>query len=150
MGVIVARGPDSVRVSGRATLPLRANVDDSPDLLPLLGVLAAATPGRTILTGGVHAKGKESDRRTETARLVRAMGARIVVSANRMAIDGRLHPRGFEYGGAADHRMVMSAAVGALAATRPSRLGSAEAVAKSFPGFWESMAQLGVTLENRR
>ncbi|MFI5414405.1 MAG: 3-phosphoshikimate 1-carboxyvinyltransferase [Candidatus Lutacidiplasmatales archaeon] len=150
MGAIVARGPDSVRVSGRTTLPLRANVDDAPDLLPLLGVLAASTPGRSILSGGIHARRKESDRRAETVRLVRAMGARITVTSQAMRIEGRLHPRGFAYGGAADHRMVMSAAVGALAATGPSQIGSADAVTKSFPGFWDAMARLGVALEKRR
>lgn len=150
MGAIVARGPESVRVSGRTTVPLRANLDDSPDLLPLLGVLAAATPGRTVLTGGVHARKKESDRRGETARLVRAMGARIAVTDNGMRVEGRLHPRRFDYGGAADHRMVMSAAVGALAATGPSRIGSADSVAKSFPGFWDALARLGVSVEKRR
>jgi 3-phosphoshikimate 1-carboxyvinyltransferase len=136
MGSSVVRSAGGVTVSGRATGPVRVDLDDAPDLLPLLGVLGATTPGRTVLRGASHADGKESDRRRETARLARAMGAKVTVSARQLSVEGRGRPRHFDYGGAADHRMVMSAAVGAIAGDGPSRIGSAECVAKSFPAFW--------------
>jgi 3-phosphoshikimate 1-carboxyvinyltransferase len=45
----------------------------------------------------------------------------------------------------ADHRLVMSAAVAALAASGPSMIGDAAAVGKSFPEFWQTLESLGAT-----
>jgi 3-phosphoshikimate 1-carboxyvinyltransferase len=142
MGASVDGSRGEVRVSGPLQRPLRADLTDTPDLLPLVAVLAAATPGRSVLQGAAHASGKESDRRTESARLAAAMGAGVRLTRNRLVIDGRRDPRRFVYGGAGDHRMVMSAAVGALAADGPSRIGSAESVRKSFPEFWATLGGL--------
>jgi 3-phosphoshikimate 1-carboxyvinyltransferase len=141
-GVRVERHLHSVTVAGRPERPLRANLDDAPDLLPLLGALASATPGRSVLRGATHATGKESDRRYETARLSRSMGAQVVVGSTCLSITGRARPTSFSYDGAPDHRMVMSAAVGALAADGPSRIRSTESVAKSYPGFWADLDRL--------
>jgi 3-phosphoshikimate 1-carboxyvinyltransferase len=142
MGASVRRGGRAITVSGPIGDPVEVDLTDSPDLFPLVGALAAATPGRTTLRGATHARTKESDRRQETARLAGAMGARVSLTASRLQIDGHSDVRRFAYGGARDHRMVMSAAVGALGADGPSRIGSAECVAKSFPGFWETMGRL--------
>ncbi|EQD48513.1 3-phosphoshikimate 1-carboxyvinyltransferase, core domain protein, partial [mine drainage metagenome] len=138
-----ARGT-SVTVAGDARRPFSVNLTDAPDLYPLAGVLAASAPGRSRLRGGAQVVHKESDRRAGTVRLARALGARVrSAPGGALEIDGRARLRRLDLRGLSDHRMLMSAAVAALGADGPSRLGPRAAVGKSFPGFWRSLARLG-------
>ena len=138
-GAKIRAGPDGVRVRGGRLRPFSANLTDAPDLYPLAGTIAAVTPGRSYLRGAVHVAVKESDRRTGTIRLARSLGARVRAAPDQLEIDGRSVPRPLRLRSLRDHRMVMSAAIGALAARGPSRIGVREAVNKSFPGFWSAL-----------
>jgi 3-phosphoshikimate 1-carboxyvinyltransferase len=115
----------------------------SPDLYPLAGVLAASLPGRSTLRGAAHVVHKESNRRTETARLARAFGSRVRSVPSGLEIDGGRPLQPIDLVHLTDHRVVMSAAVGALSAVGPSRVGVAEAVRKSYPEFWTTLSALG-------
>lgn len=139
-GVIRARRSATVR--GRALHPFRVDLSGAPDLYPLAGVLAASIPGRSEIRGAAHVELKESDRRAATADLARAFGARVSVFSDRMVIEGTSEPRAVHRTDLADHRLVMSAAVGALSAGTASTLGNARAVEKSFPGFWTALGEL--------
>jgi 3-phosphoshikimate 1-carboxyvinyltransferase len=149
MGARVDRRGRFVRVRGRVRRPLDADLTDAPDLLPLMAVLAAIVPGRSRLRGATHAAGKESDRRMEAARLARALGASVRLTSSTLEVRGSAPRRPLRYAGPADHRLVMSAAVGAIAAPGRSVISNAEAVTKSFPTFWPTLARLGVPSEVR-
>jgi 3-phosphoshikimate 1-carboxyvinyltransferase len=136
-----------VRVRGRSVRPFSVNLDDSPDLLPLAGVLAATIPGRSRILGARHAADKESDRRRGTADLVRGLGASESLSSTRLDISGTSQPRGVRAYGSSDHRLVASAAVAALASSSPSHLLHPEAVRKSYPGLWRDLRALGADLQ---
>ncbi|MCI4348250.1 MAG: 3-phosphoshikimate 1-carboxyvinyltransferase, partial [Thermoplasmata archaeon] len=143
MGARVLRTARFVRVAGPLMEPISVDLTDSPDLFPLVSVLAALIPGRTSrLTGAPHLAFKESDRRVESARLARALGARVSSSRSRLEIRGSLVPRRLDLPSLEDHRIVMSAAVAGLSTTGTSRIGRAEAVSKSFPGFWTALGAL--------
>lgn len=133
---------DGARVTGPVRRPFRVDLTDAPDLYPLAGVLAARITGPSHLAGAAHVVGKESDRKAGTARLVRALGARVRSGRNALVIQGTGTPRPFVVRDLADHRMVMSAAVGALAASGPSLIGEARSVDKSFPEFWKFFERL--------
>ncbi len=149
MGADVRERPGSVAVRGPLRRPVKVDLTDAPDLLPLVTVLAACVAAVSVLTGASHASGKESDRRRESARLAHAMGARVRLSRTRLQVSGGPRVRAFRYSATGDHRMTMSAAVGSLAASGPSTLGGSEDVAKSFPGFWEVLADLGAEVDRR-
>jgi 3-phosphoshikimate 1-carboxyvinyltransferase len=57
-----------------------------------------------------------------------------------------IHGSGAPHGGVADaagdHRLAMAFAIAALAAEAPSRITGAEAVAISYPGFFETLDRL--------
>lgn len=143
MGAGVYRGARSVRVTGPVTEPISVNLTNSPDLFPLVSVLAAGVPGgRSQLKGAPHLKFKESNRRAQSVRLVRAMGAGVSEYPSRVEIIGTDSPRALNLPSLADHRLVMSAAVAALIGSGTSRIGRAETVSKSFPGFWNALAAL--------
>lgn len=141
-GASVRTQPDGATVAGGTRRPFRVDLTDAPDLYPLAGVLAATTPGASHLRGASHVVRKESDRRSGTVRLARQFGARVRPSRTGLIIEGPASPRGISWTRSSDHRMVMSAAVGALAAVHPSQVGRAEAVRKSFPGFWDALTEL--------
>jgi 3-phosphoshikimate 1-carboxyvinyltransferase len=129
-------------VSGRVERPFTTDLTDSPDLYPLAGVLAATVRGRSELRGAAHVALKESDRRAGTALLARSLGARVRASSRGLVIEGTDSPRAVSLPNLTDHRLVMSAAVGALAARGTSRVGERRAVEKSFPDFWTTLRRI--------
>ena len=141
---------NSISVHGPVARGFDADLTDAPDLYPLLGVVACAVPGgRSYLRGASHAAAKESDRRKGTASLVKALGGHPgwIHRGSTLQISGAYRLRPIRLAGLVDHRMVMSAAVGALAASGPSTLSDASCVAKSYPGFWKDLQRLGGRLE---
>ncbi len=143
MGARVRRRGATVRVQGPLRRGVRFDLTDSPDLFPLLGVLAAHAPtGSSTLSGAPHLRHKESDRWAETIDLAQAFGARTRSASGHLTIRPPRQTTPIHRSNATDHRLVMSAAVGALAAPGPSRIGDARSVAKSYPGFWDDLARL--------
>ena len=141
-GVRVVDREDGARVEGPLRAPFSVDLTAAPDLYPLVAVLAATVPGRSRLRGAAHAVLKESDRRAGAARLARAFGAAVEPRGGGLDIRGSARVHGARLRDLTDHRLVMSAAVGALAADRPSTIGDARAVAKSFPQFWTALDSL--------
>ena len=141
-GATVSWHPDGATVSAGPRRPFRVDLTQAPDLYPLAGVLAATAPGVSRIVGARHVILKESDRRSETAGLVRALGSRATLSGSGLVVEGRSRPRAVHLPRLADHRIVMSAAVGALAGDGPSLVGASEAVRKSFPEFWHVLSGL--------
>jgi 3-phosphoshikimate 1-carboxyvinyltransferase len=138
-GADVRRDDESITVRGNGRRPFLVDLTDTPDLYPLAGVLAAAAPGESRLVGASHVAHKESDRRGGTAGLATAMGATVKDRAGALVVRGTKRPTAFALRGLLDHRIVMSAAVGALAASGPSSVADGRAVGKSYPGFWETL-----------
>ncbi|MGC2289887.1 MAG: 3-phosphoshikimate 1-carboxyvinyltransferase [Thermoplasmata archaeon] len=143
MGARVRRTSRFVSVAGPLSRPVSIDLTDSPDLVPLVSVLAALVPGgRSQLSGAPHLEFKESNRRVESVRLARAMGAKVSQFSSCIEIIGTDSPRSLKLPSLQDHRLVMSATVAGLAARRNSRVGRAEAVSKSYPGFWDALGAL--------
>ena len=121
-----------------ATLrPLSANIAHCPDLFPVLAALLAFVPGRSELRGAAHLEGKESPRITKTAELLRALGRKVEVFSDGLAItgDSSLPPSPFTFDPEDDHRMAFAAAVLGAQGGR-LRLLTPEVVTKSFPELW--------------
>ncbi|MGI0132510.1 MAG: 3-phosphoshikimate 1-carboxyvinyltransferase [Thermoplasmata archaeon] len=151
MGSRVVAVNDTVSVEGPVDRPIEVDLTDTPDLAPLVGVLASSVAARSILRGGPHLAAKESDRRAATAQLARSFGAKVTTLPNAIIVRGRSAGlAAVRENTLTDHRLVMSAAVGALAASGTSSVGSADAVRKSFPQFWDVLDRLGADLKVRR
>jgi len=135
-GAQVRLHDDGATVAGPLTEGVRVDLTDAPDLYPLVAVIAASIARPSELRGAAHVVHKESDRRAGAVRLACAMGASAAVRGERLRIRGARRLRPLRLTDLDDHRLVMSAAVAACAASGPSVLGDARAVAKSFPTFW--------------
>ena len=119
------------------------DVSDAPDLMPMLAAAAASVPGEdTHIIGGARLRIKESDRIHAMAQAIRAMGGCVEEEPEGMRIHGR-RLTGGTVDGAGDHRVVMSAAIAACFAQGPTNILGAEAVRKSYPGFFRDLQALG-------
>jgi len=142
MGARVEDTADGVRVSGGG-LEALGDVDlrDSPDLIFLVGVLAARAAGETIIRGVTHTRRKESDRVAVLARGLTAMGARVTVAADDSVRiqGGTLHGAAVAVGG--DHRAAF--AFGVLGLGTPGVvLRGPQAASKSHPSFLDDLGAL--------
>jgi 3-phosphoshikimate 1-carboxyvinyltransferase len=107
-----------------------------PDLVPILTVIAATATGNTVISGAARLRLKESDRIATTVAMLRALGVCVEENDDGMTVEGASLTGG-TVDGANDHRIVMSAAIAALAANGPVTVTDTEAVAKSYPRFFE-------------
>lgn len=122
---------------------MEIDVSDTPDLVPILAVLAAYATGETRILGASRLRLKESDRIASVCRMLCDMGGSAEELADGLRIEGKGTLRGGRVDSAQDHRIAMAAAVAALRAAGETEILQAEAVAKSYPGFYEDYTKLG-------
>ena len=142
-------GPIHVRRSPLS--PFRADLNNCPDLFPIVAVLAAFCPGESHLLGVERLRHKETDRAAAIEQMLCQMGVPVKIEEDEMTIEGmgltqriltgRLL-RGGRYVSHADHRMVMALKVAALGADSPVEIDDVACVAKSFPTFNELFSKL--------
>lgn len=119
---------------------------DIPDLLPILCVAAAAVPGQTVIHETRRLKLKESDRAAAMTDCLTRLGAKIREEPNALVIDGGFPLHGGTVSSYGDHRIAMSMAIAAGLADSPVVIEDAQAVEKSYPGFFADFQALGGVL----
>ena len=112
------------------------------DELPVLAVAAACAEGRTVLRDAAELRHKETDRLAAMAAVLRAMGADVEEAPDGLTIEGGRPLRGATVESRGDHRIAMAAAVAALAADSTTTIRGADAVAVSFPRFFDELDAL--------
>lgn len=141
-GVIAVRG-------GKSLKPFSVDGRDIPDLVPALAVLAAVGNGVSEITNISHLSGKESDRLAAPVEELKKMGIRAEIKNNALRIHGGtlkgavINPHG-------DHRFAMAFAVAGTVAEGETVIQDAEAVSKSYPGFWDDFERLGGNTISKR
>ncbi|MBO4652885.1 MAG: 3-phosphoshikimate 1-carboxyvinyltransferase [Lachnospiraceae bacterium] len=121
------------------------DVSDCPDLAPCLFAMAAFYGGAHF-TGTARLAIKESDRGAAMAEELACLGAEVTVGANEVTVacEGLREPTRV-LNGHNDHRIVMALSV--LCTVTGGEIDGAEAVAKSYPDFFEVIAGAGIALE---
>ena len=142
-GAQITQQDGCVTVSPGHLAAQRIDVDQIPDLLPILAVTACAAEGETVLYNAARLRDKESDRLTTTAALLTALGGSVQEEPDALRIRGVGRLKGGTVDGAGDHRIVMAAAVAAAISEASVTIHGAEAVRKSYPGFFEDLKALG-------
>jgi 3-phosphoshikimate 1-carboxyvinyltransferase len=108
------------------------------DELPLFALAAACARGESRVRGARELRVKETDRIETVTRVLRALGARISATDDGFTVRGvPARPTGGRASSHGDHRIAMLAAVAGLVSREGVELGDPEAVAVSFPGFFE-------------
>ena len=134
-----------VRHAKRLALAGEVKIDlsDCPDLLPPLAVMAAVRRGTTHFTKAARLRLKESDRLTTVAAMLKALGGAVSEEEDGLTVYGVSTLPGGTVDGANDHRIVMAAAIAATRCQGKVTIRGAEAVKKSYPGFWRDYENLG-------
>jgi 3-phosphoshikimate 1-carboxyvinyltransferase len=112
------------------------------DELPLLGVVATQAEGKTTLRNAEELRVKETDRISATVSNLEELGADVEEFEDGFTVRGKTHLSGGNLQSHRDHRIAMSAAVGAMAAAGESRLVNPEWVEVSFPDFFAVLEEL--------
>jgi 3-phosphoshikimate 1-carboxyvinyltransferase len=118
-------------------------VPDAIDELPLFALAATCAHGDSVLRGAAELRAKESDRIEATADALRAVGGHVRATADGLRIRGvptRL--RGGIVESRGDHRIAMLGAVAGVASGQGVQIRDADAVAVSFPGFFDLLSRL--------
>lgn len=111
------------------------------DELPAIAALAAHS-GEVTVRGAAELRIKESDRIATIVAGLRNLGISADEWPDGFTVRGTGAPRGGVAHAHDDHRIAMAMAIAALTARGPSRIDGAEAVAISYPGFFEMLSRL--------
>ena len=115
---------------------------DTPDSLPALAAAAAYSGGKTVFTDASRLRLKESDRIKSVREMLEALGGRAEETADGLTVYGT-GLRGGTVSSSGDHRIAMAAAIAGAYASDETVVCGAEAVNKSYPGFWDDFRKLG-------
>lgn len=137
-----------VRVRGAALVGTEICGEEIPlviDEIPVLAVAAARARGVTSVRDAQELRVKESDRITGIVAMLRAFGLAAEERPDGFDVEGGGRVRAARFDSRGDHRLAMAAAMLALHASVPSRIGGAEWIATSFPGFERVLADVSVS-----
>jgi 3-phosphoshikimate 1-carboxyvinyltransferase len=121
-----------------ATTVTAEEVPRMVDELPLFALAAACARGESSVEGARELRVKETDRIETVTTSLQALGVRIKERDDGLGVRGvPTRPKGGGMGSGGDHRIAMLGAVAGLVSREGVELRDAEAVAVSFPGFFE-------------
>ncbi|MGX6979444.1 3-phosphoshikimate 1-carboxyvinyltransferase [Vagococcus elongatus] len=113
------------------------------DELPVIALLATQAKGKTIIKDAEELKVKETNRIDATASELQKMGAKVLATEDGLIIEGEQTLTASEVTSYGDHRMGMMLAIAALIVREGNvDLTEAEAVAVSYPNFFEDLHEL--------
>ena len=110
-----------------------------PDLFPPLVALAAYCEGTTSIKGVNRLLFKESNRAIALRDEFKKMNVEVELDGDLMTIKGSKKIKGASVSSHHDHRIAMATAIAALEATGNTTIQDADAVNKSYPGFYKDL-----------
>jgi 3-phosphoshikimate 1-carboxyvinyltransferase len=141
-GAKISVSPARIQVGQALLKSFHFNATDCPDLFPPLVALAAFCNGKTTIEGVSRLAHKESNRALTLQEEFGKMGVRIDLIDDLMIIHGGGNVTGAVVHSRHDHRIAMACAVAALRASGPTTIQKADAISKSYPGFYEDLLAL--------
>ena len=126
----------------KATTIQGADIPRLIDELPIIALLATQAEGTTIIKDAQELKVKETNRIDATCEELQKLGANIEPTDDGMIIHGPVQLHGGKVSSRGDHRIGMMLQIAALLTEKIVELDQAEAVAVSYPQFFEDLASL--------
>jgi 3-phosphoshikimate 1-carboxyvinyltransferase len=130
---------------GKPLHGIEIDANDIPDLLPTLAVIGTAASGKTLIRHVQQARIKETDRIHSMTQGLTRLGAHIEEYPDGMCVY-QSQLKGTDVEGFDDHRTVMALTLAGMIADGQTRISDAQAVSKTFPGFFSMMQSLGAHL----
>ncbi|MFC3882711.1 3-phosphoshikimate 1-carboxyvinyltransferase [Bacillus songklensis] len=114
------------------------------DEIPIIALLATQADGKTIIKDAQELKVKETNRIDTVATELEKLGARITPTEDGMIIEGKTKLHGDLVDSHGDHRIGMMLAIAACIADGKMALQNDQAIAVSYPPFFEHLQNLVV------
>lgn len=112
------------------------------DEIPILALAATQAEGVTVIKDAAELKVKETNRIDTVVHELQKLGARAEATDDGMIIYGKARLQGVQVSSHGDHRIGMMLAVASCIAEGETNLQQAEAVAVSYPNFFEQLKEL--------
>jgi len=144
MGCQIELNNETVELSrNQPLMAITENMSDKPDIVQSLAVVACFANGSSRFEGISHLRFKESDRIGDTVEELRKFGVKADYGDDWLEVTGGSELTAATIDTHDDHRMAM--AIAQLAwKVEGVKMNHPEVVAKSFPGFWKLMQQMGL------
>lgn len=152
VGCQVESREDHVIIEGSSDdlKPFEVDASNSPDLVPLLVVLASSCKGESVIKSIARLRFKESDRIKALTSQLSKMGVKMEVHDDHMKIYHSPKIKGAIINPYGDHRIAMACTIMALKAEGKTVIKNASCVRKSYPEFFTDLANLGGQLELKK
>jgi 3-phosphoshikimate 1-carboxyvinyltransferase len=144
--VCVNRARGEIKVTGSSLLEGGSfDLSDSPDLLPVLSILALKARSPVEISGIAHARLKETDRVSNIASQLKKFGATVIEQQDKLLIIAPKVPQNSRIQTFNDHRLFMAFTIASLL-TEKSEVEGAESIDVSYPSFLQDLVQLGAKI----
>ena len=153
-------GPESLGAVHVQRAPLRGfdvDLNNCPDLFPIVAVLAAFCNGKSRISGLGRLAHKESDRAGAIVEMLKGMDVECRADGDVLTVDGLTLARrcllgrllrGGSFRSLGDHRMAMALSVASLGTRSPVEIDDTLCVAKSYPSFFDAFSSVVGNLAN--
>lgn len=136
MGANVVIENNTIRIKGNKLKGMEIDMNDIPDALPVMAVVACFAEGVTKLLNVPQARLKETDRIKAMHTELSRMGADIQELEDGLIIK-QSALRACEVSGYSDHRIVMALTIAGLKIKGETVIDTAESVKVTFPDFFD-------------
>lgn len=147
MGAKVRFVADQVTAHRADLTGITIDVSNTPDLVPILAVLASQASGTTRITNASRLRFKESDRLATTSQELMKLGIDIREMSDGLEVRGPSAIHGGTINPHADHRIAMSCAIAGLISETPVVIQNIECTTKSYPNFMRDLDLIGAKTE---
>lgn len=147
-GVKIEEIENGYRIHKSDVKASKINLENCPDLGPILTVLCANADGESTIFNAARLRIKESDRILAMETELRKFGVEISSTNDTITIKGQSDfSSNSELSGHKDHRIVMALAVLSTISQNEQLINQAEFIKKSYPHFFEDFGNLGTKVD---
>ncbi len=141
----ITLGTNCYTIGSQHLKPELINLENCPDLGPILNVLMMYTPGTSKIINAARLRYKESDRIAAMQEELRKCGVDFKSNENSITINGaKAYQSPSSLFSHHDHRIVMSEAIAATLFDTPVTLTDAQCINKSYPNFFTDLQKVGI------
>jgi len=144
-GINVIENKDGYTICKGVLTPKGIDLQNCPDLGPILCVLMALTSGKSQIYNALRLRYKESDRIKAMDDELKKCGVDIHSTQAEIMVNGNPpYTCTDELNGHKDHRIVMSLAILATILKQPVTINDAQYINKSYPSFFDDLKTIGI------
>lgn len=148
LGIVVTLAKNTITVKSPERLEGgKFDLNDTPDLLPPLAILALKTAKPIELYNVKHARYKETDRIGILARELQKLGVKVKEKEDGLILDAPDAPKGADLNSENDHRLFMAFCIAAMY-VGDCTVSNPSSVEVSYPNFISDMNKIGAKIKS--